>query len=616
MHFSFHLLRVARLTRGSLVLVLLLSSLAVAKEQSESKSTPAQAIKQKTEAIVDQLQADGDYAAAQQALSRCFDWLVLHASPNAHEAFLTLAFHRRLVAQLSDLPKAQRSALLPYLLKHPRFAYELVFLHTRHDKTKKGYRILLDLKETFGDNIAKFPGLTAALCWVHDGKYQRQINDRTVTLTDPKALFAYYTKYRNRMNFDTRTMPGRLLTWVVSTTRPVKEMQWALSRYRGTAAVGRTFFEIEYDTDYLRAGAEKDLASHAYTLPNIRKFGGVCADQAYYAMCVAQAIGVPAAYVSARGNELGHAWVGFLHRRGRRARWNFSVGRYEVYQGLRGRMEHPQTNKRVTDSRVSLLANLLRVGPGHRWVARAMVDAARRVRELRKLGDTPDVDAVQFDRPVQSVDRQKPTIDRALALLKSGVQRNPAAVAGWQQLVALARTGELSVKQKKQWVRVVDRVVPDEAPSFMLHVLRPMIETVAEPETQHQLWSKVFKRVQHKPELAAEVRMAQAQLWQDAGQRARAGKYYLYVAQRYVDAGPFAVKALRRAEAVLREMGRKEKVLALYQRAFQQVKEPEDLATPFKRQSNWYKIGITYAKKLEAAGQAKLAKQLRASLKG
>ena len=45
-----------------------------------------------------------------------------------------------------------------------------------------------------------------------------------------------------------------------------------------------------------------------------------------------------------------------------------------------------------------------------------------------------------------------------------------------------------------------------------------------------------------------------------------------------------------------------DKVLALYDRAFSGIKRPPNMAGPFYRQSNYYRVGTRYANRLQRAG--------------
>ena len=52
-------------------------------------------------------------------------------------------------------------------------------------------------------------------------------------------------------------------------------------------------------------------------------------------------------------------------------------------------------------------------------------------------------------------------------------------------------------------------------------------------------------------------------------------------------------------------------MLTLYERAFNSIKKPKDMAGPFFRQSNFYRVGKMYAQRLEEAGLGQQAEAVR-----
>jgi hypothetical protein len=153
---------------------------------------------------------------------------------------------------------------------------------------------------------------------------------------------------------------------------------------------------------------------------------------------------------------------------------------------------------------------------------------------------------------------------------------------------------------------------------FALSLLEPMVETVADPNEQSGLWDAIFKFVQSRADLAADVRMRQARMWEKQNNLPRAGQCYEDVLQHYINDGPFALPALKGAESVLKQMGHEERILDLYAQAAKLVTKPSLLSgrAEFFRESNWYKVREAYAEKLDAAGQKQLAEQIRGLDKG
>ena len=97
---------------------------------------------------------------------------------------------------------------------------------------------------------------------------------------DPVILFDYFTVNENRMFFGLRDVSAELLVYVVDSTASINDMLWALDRYAGERNVGARFFDIDYDHDHFRKGEPKKVTIAGWNLPNILRYGGVCADQA------------------------------------------------------------------------------------------------------------------------------------------------------------------------------------------------------------------------------------------------------------------------------------------------------------------------------------------------
>ena len=139
------------------------------------------------------------------------------------------------------------------------------------------------------------------------------------------------------------------------------------------SAIGAVYFDVPYDKAAYYGTAGKLIDTKAYTLPNLVQYGGVCTDQAFFATAVARSLGVPATVCTGQAEQdSAHAWVGFLEQQGKRVRWNFQEGRYPEMNFWRGDVQDPQTRQRVTDSDVSLLAELAMTKPADRLASIAL----------------------------------------------------------------------------------------------------------------------------------------------------------------------------------------------------------------------------------------------------
>ncbi|MCA9290309.1 MAG: transglutaminase domain-containing protein [Phycisphaerales bacterium] len=582
--------------------------------------------------VLDALEAGGSFEDAGATLGSMFD-AAARAAPDVDADFVRdLAEARRLVAHLAEVasgddPQTAASehvrGTLRFLRDRPKLRASLVFLVDPADDVPAVYALLDRLRDARGSILEEWASLVAAVCVVHDRPMVRRINENVATSADPIAIFDYYVAHERRLFFGVRPVPAELLVHLVDTTASLPEMAWALEQHQGDRAVGARFFDIAYDQDHLRGEPKKSTVA-GWTLQNIRRYGGVCADQAYYAMTVAKAIGVPATYVGAVSGEGAHAWVGFLQSDGRRVWWNFDTGRYDAYQGVRGRVLDPQTRRQIPDSTVSLLAELSTVGAHDRQVAAALTDLARRRMELDRLAPPPAPkrrgkgrrdeapaatapptdDAVPVPAPGPGDGSARASdVGAVLDLLEAALRRCPGHAPAWAAVSDLSAAGHLTLDDKTRWATVLHRLCGERYPDFSWSIIRPMIEGVADVEAQNGLWNRAFDGYGARLDIAADVRLAQGRMWERAGDTRKAGQCYEDVIIRFANAGPFVLSALLRAEAILRENGRSDLVVALYGRAWNATKPPSPRSAMFLMSSNWYRIGSFYAQRLAEFGR-------------
>ena len=580
----------------------------------KAKTPYVRQVQSRIKTALDTLQSDSDWKAASKSLQEIFDETVLFCPEDRPDALREADFARRLVAQLQHAPDDRRMALLKILRGSPNLAGTLVFLIRPGENPTGAYGMLDRLQQKRIEQMDKYATLAAAICVVHQKPFERHINENTPKSADPVDIFDYYMKNESRMFFGIRNAPAELLVYVVDTTGSIDEMNWALAKYGGDKEVGRRFFDIKYDYDNFRKGTPKKVTQMGFTLPNILQYGGVCADQAYFAMEVGKSIGVPTAYTVGASGEVGHAWVGFLQANGSRGWWNFNLGRYEAYQGVRGNVMEPQTRRDIPDSYVSLLAELIGTKAVDRQNAAALTDAAARLMAMEKNGQ-PTATAPQ-DLVPSSI---RPTVRKVdvatdLALLEAALRQSAGYAPAWFEVRDLAVANKLTLADKRRWADVLMRLGARKYPDFTLAILSPMIATIPEPKDQDPLWNTLFTLFQSRFDLAAGIRMQQAAMWTAQNESDKAGLCYMDVVQRYANAGPFVIDALKGAEKMLANSKRQDKVVLLYEQTWGRTKAPQEMAGQFMTQSNWYRVGKMYADKLKESGDAAKAATVTAQL--
>ena len=260
-----------------------------------------------------------------------------------------------MVHELRQLQKPRSSGSTcsnTYSAANDTLARTLVFLINDDKQSSTSFALLDKLRAKHGEDLNKYAQLTAALCVVQDRPFTRHINENKTVSPDAVAIYEYYTANEKRMLFPIKNVPAELLM-CSSLMRPLPFRNCsgpALNHYAGDNAIGKHFFDIQYDEESFRKGTAKKVDAAGFNLPNILKYGGVCAGSRRrslrWSLAKRSACRQPT-YTTASSAEVGHAWVGFLQaprlRRLRRRAggsptgyWNFDVGRYEEYRGVRG----------------------------------------------------------------------------------------------------------------------------------------------------------------------------------------------------------------------------------------------------------------------------------------
>ena len=613
-------------------IMLLMTSVSHVIAADEKPVKPIDIVDQRINAIFDQVQSTGHFNQAYNQTGMLFDQVIAYLPPEKNvEAYADAAYAHRLMRLLALSDNPNRQAMLEWLRKHKDLARTLAFcFDARGDNATNALDLLQRLIDTHGEEqVTRYHQLAAAIVLVHDlpegESFSRRINENRPESDDPVKLFDYYVTYGKHMNFGVEKMPTELLIYVVDTTASINEMQWALKKYRGDRAVGRRFFDIRYDYDHLR-GKPKEVTVNGFNLQNIRAHGGVCADQAYFAMTVGKSIGVPTVYTVASSADSAHAWVGYLQSRGRQVWWNFNEGRYNDYQQVRGLVINPQTMQTISDSKVSLLAEMFGSTMTQRQQAAALTDAAMRVAYLREQPnpDWPPKPLIETttDESADDAASAKPKfqpldVATQFALVSAAQKQFIGHADAWLLAAHMGREGELSLDQKRRYADYAVREFGRNYPDFMVLVASGLISGIENPAEQSKVWDKLFAIVKaNRKDLAAEIRTRQAKLWEEAGDFRKAGICYHNIVENFANDGPFAVEAAGKVEEMLISLGKDDKVLQLYRDTWNRIKRPKfhaGFASHFYR-SNWYRIGSTYADLLEQAGNTRQAERVREKL--
>lgn len=532
--------------------------------------------------------------------SAAFDALLPNLDRAKKDDLIRAALATRLQAQLATLPPKERGVLVEFLRQHEALASELAFQILPQDDAPAAYRVLARLIEAHGEQVAEFAPLAAAICVVHDQPRPRRVNENSVPLLDAVELFGYFSEHERAMHFSLAETPASQLIFLVDTNGTFAELEWA-RRYRRDTNIGNRYQEIEYDNSGV-TGVKRVTAAGEYTLQKIRELGGICADQAYFAMTVGKANGVPTCYVSGRGGDTSHAWLGFLEKAGRKgARWNFSAGRYASYEDVQGKVREPQTWTQVPDANISIAGYATWFKPEARQHAEALTDAAVRVGVLAwQTGGARAINAG--------------LTERQLDILEQAIRLNPGNVRAWLLARDRLAVEGMPLKQRERWAREIDHLAGQTSPDFAFEMLEPIFNAEANSRVRYNLWDWAATRFGDRQDLPARARVAQVKILIEEDQPAAAYEAARAVFEQYNQGGPIAVEALTLAEQLLVKRGDSKAVLELYLWAFDQLRSPGKKRIGFLQQSTWYQVGTRYLELLDAAGETRRATALRRQL--
>lgn len=159
---------------------------------------------------------------------------------------------------------------------------------------------------------------------------------------------------------DLRRFTADQLTFVVDAFITPSETAWA--RENNSVHIGvfsRALRSIRYREDRIKQGRFFWTQS-PYTFAAIRKNGGICIDQAYFAAYTGKALGIPTVLFNGQGSNGGHAWFGYM---GAPNKWELDCGRDPEQNLVTGIAFDPRTWEPVSDHDLRQLAARFRRTP-------------------------------------------------------------------------------------------------------------------------------------------------------------------------------------------------------------------------------------------------------------
>ncbi|MDP6634276.1 MAG: hypothetical protein QGG42_05225 [Phycisphaerae bacterium] len=471
----------------------------------------------------------------------------------------------------------------------------------------------------YGELATAFATSRSANC------YQEQLNPASIV-----EAFNYYTT--RKMRYDLKTMPYELSRYLTDTKLSIKERQWAYGKYNRYPNPAKSYFDLKYDMAHVKDGTPKKISKLEFTLPNLRKVGGVCIEQAYYSSEVCKALGIPAGIVRGRSGDGGyHAWMMcFVRQRGgRSASWDSSTGRYESQKYFVGNTRNPAKGADILDCELMLEGAALLLPPSRREdadTAAALAVLCADVANANELADLADLQALvalykkRFEKSPVDPESLKATIKIDMMVvegfLATALGYNIAHKPAWDFIIELRKNRDmLKVSHLGKFFDVLTSKTAKVYPDYSCEMVLRITPSIPEPSARMKIYQKAMGVYASRRDLQGRIMIACGDDCAAREKPALALKFYETASVKNVDLASIVTSASVKAEKLLVDAGHSKVAIALYAKLFKAAKKPRKVFGAFASQTSYYILGNRLAALLEIAGQTREAQKIRAMIK-
>ncbi|MBA4190443.1 MAG: hypothetical protein C0467_20850 [Planctomycetaceae bacterium] len=411
--------------------------------------------------------------------------------------------------------------------------------------------VFRDLWKADSDAVKKNDELAVAISVVWDnprGSYDyRQHQSRTrSTLPDgvmkigPIENFRYALDRQAKLKGPQQQVPWEFLVHTVNHRTPIDERDWAATNYlKRRISIGTCYKDIEYDNVMLQTQSKVcKLNDKAYTLANIKQFGGVCAMQADFAARVAKSIGVPAEYITGEANSGAlHAWVMWAEVKAvNKDAVTFtleSYGRYNLDHYYVGTLTDPKSGKTITDRDLERRLTAVGNSPQNSRQADLLMRAYPIIRSNKEL----------------TAKQQATYLNRVLALY-------PMCGAAWQEFAALYKAGTLTSSQDA--TALVNKAVNTfvKFPDFSWSITDDLLTPQKDKLTRTGVFVRLVASYEllGRPDLACQGRLKLVEYLIDAKDFKPAFDGLAYTVRKFPDEGRYIPKMITRMQEVAKDI--------------------------------------------------------------
>jgi tetratricopeptide (TPR) repeat protein len=484
---------------------------------------------------------------------------------------LVLGYH--VAHYFGQMSHEDASSLTDWLLSEPDFAASLLDAFCAEDSPAEAFHVMAKLKKEFGERrMMRFPGLAIAHAVVWDGKKSvlppsgSGIKDQQPVDFEAADSFGYYLSNAPKMKFDLSRMSYEAALFLACAEAAPAERLWAVARFNPSESMDDIYNALEYDEGFLY-GKPKKIEGHSFTLPNLLKVGGVCLERAYFAANVARAWGIPAVWITGRGERGGHAWAGYIQPGvSGRYSWELGCGRYEEDRYYTGATHDPQTGKEVNDYQIAMRTKGCSLSAEKRRASKAYVCLAQ-------------------------VLEKSDNVSLAQSALDQAIKNNSFNLDAWNGVCRLSEAGKCDVQYADRVMGEALKRFSSEL-DFCYGVFTSLMAAVPKDQLprRKRLYQQAAGFFKARPDLAVAVESDYGDYLLDIGKNREAYGIYYDTIRSHMDDPRLVVDMAIRVTKKRLEGDEPKKAVTLLQALIRCAKKPAYSEGLLADGSAWYRL--------------------------
>ncbi|MDK1031139.1 MAG: hypothetical protein QGD94_03965 [Planctomycetia bacterium] len=279
------------------------------------------------------------------------------------------------------------------------------------------------------------------------------------------------------------------------------------------------------------------------------------------------------------GERGGHAWVGYIQVRGKSVDWNVRVGRFSYDHYYQGSLTDYTSGEQISDGELMMTAALFKsASASKRNIAAAYRDAAQWVYVNLMEGEEPGED--MSDWGIFAEDKNdRPEVDpkharKVFSLAMESIKLSPYDKETWLFLGNLGKGGYLTTKQMDSSFALIRQLTLKRFPDFSFTIFKLLSSGISDTKQLNGVYEKGLAVFKFRPDLGANVKVLQREMWEKAQENKKAAKAYLQAIMMFKTESHVVTMAFGKLDALYEKTSQKRAALQVYSKIWGTLKHP------------------------------------------